>query len=45
MVGVRDPKKGRHFCLEFVSSESKLKAKLVIGIFRAGNNVVGITSQ
>lgn len=39
MVGVRDPKKRKRFCFEFVSSESKLKAKftLVIKIFRAVN--------
>lgn len=44
---VRDPKKGKHFCFEFVSSESKLKAKFtsVIKIFRAINIVAGITSQ
>lgn len=47
MVGVRDPKKRKHFCFEFVLSESNLKAKftLVIKIFRAVNNVAGITSQ
>lgn len=47
MVGVRDPKKIKHFCFEFVLSESKLKVKftLVIKIFTAVNNVSGVTLQ
>lgn len=47
MVGGRDPKKRRHFSFEFVFSEPKLKAKLSldIKIFRAVNNVAGITLE
>lgn len=47
MVGGRDPKKRKHFSFEFVSSEPKLKAKLSldIKIFKAVNNVAGITLQ
>lgn len=47
MVGGRDPKKRKHFSFAFVFSEPKLKAKLSldIKIFRAVNNVAGITLE
>lgn len=47
MVGGRDPKKRKHFSFEFLSPEPALKAKLSldIEIFKAFNNVAGITLQ